>query len=781
MLITALLFMGAVGLLAYAVYELAPASKHISPAVRVAVASFGATLLDLATPHAGPAPLALHPATLTPVGSPSWLQGKAWLLPVPFLGKRRIAVPRGLITMIAIPGAFYSTVFVLLMYPMFAVFSTDFWADQGDGMQNVWNIWWVNKAVTGLHQSPWQTEYLHYPYGISLIGHALDPLNGFAGILLLRGFSLIQTYNLIILFTFVAGGVTAFLLSHHLTQSYLASLAGGFVFAFSSFHVAHAQSHMEMASLEWMPLFILCWYRMVTTWLRRSAVLSAVVLLLVLLCAYDYFFYCVVVATILLIWSVVRFRFDRSLGVRQVRALAIFAICASFLVGPLVLALLILNHNDPLLGAHSSSDFALDLPAPFIPGKTWRFSDLTQGYWSHIFDPVEGSGYLGVVVVGFAVYVWVKRRRVQAPGVATLYIIGLLFMVLAVGPVAHLRGNRLSSPIPLPYSLAESVFPVLQLSGVPVRMIVITTLCASVIVAFGFRLLLSGSMTMRLVAAFMAVILFIEYLPHPLFTSHMVSPPWIAAVQSQRSRGPIVDTFDMPSLQLYYQTVLNVPIAFGYVARTPTSVWEADQKLASASSQMRGDVLYRQYGFRYFIAGAASGYDQNPTLYRDSQVAVYELWKRASGSRAQYTPTQPDARAGELLAKHALGQTFTARFAGLDEVGFYLTNYGHLLTGPLVFHLRYASEATKSPDLARVVTDLPSITDNSVKIFHFRPIHDSSGRRFYAYFEAPQSSPGNAASAAGSMQDTYSGGNMMIDNLPGQGDLVLQLYYTNQR
>jgi hypothetical protein len=283
------------------------------------------------------------------------------------------------------------------------------------------------------------------------------------------------------------------------------------------------------------------------------------------------------------------------------------------------------------------------------------------------------------------------------------------------------------------------------------------------------------------VAAFAAFILFIEYLPHPLFTSHMVPPPWIAAVQSQPVRGPIIDTFDMPSLQLYYQTLLNVPIAFGYVARTPTSVWEADQKLASASSQMRGDVLYRRYAFRYFIAGAASGYDQNPTLYRDSQVAVYELWKQAPGSRAQFTMTQPDERAGELLPGHSLGQTFTARLAGLDEVGFYLTNYGHILTGPLVFHLRYASQTNKGPDLARVVTDLSTITDNSVKIFYFRPIQSSSGRRFYAYLEAPQSSPGNAASAAGSIQDTYSGGNAMTDEVPGQGDLVLQLYYKSQR
>src|SRR4030042_6248184 len=106
------------------------------------------------------------------------------------------------------PILLYLIMFCILTYPLIFKFPTHFFADTGDGLQNVWNIWWVNKAVTQLHQSPWYTTYLHYPHGTSLLGHTLNPFTGFLGIFLLKFLSLIETHNVIVLFSFVIGGVT---------------------------------------------------------------------------------------------------------------------------------------------------------------------------------------------------------------------------------------------------------------------------------------------------------------------------------------------------------------------------------------------------------------------------------------------------------------------------------------------------------------------------------------------------------------------------------------------
>ena len=117
-------------------------------------------------------------------------------------------------TMAGFPVIFYCIAFAILTYPLLLFFSTHLFADQGDGLQNVWNLWWVNKAVTQLHQSPWYTSYLHYPKGVSLLGSTLNPFNGFMGIVLLNFMTLIETYNSIVIFSFVMGGLTVFWLAY---------------------------------------------------------------------------------------------------------------------------------------------------------------------------------------------------------------------------------------------------------------------------------------------------------------------------------------------------------------------------------------------------------------------------------------------------------------------------------------------------------------------------------------------------------------------------------------
>src|SRR4029077_12824302 len=117
-----------------------------------------------------------------------------------------------------------------------------------DGLQNVWNIWWVDHAVTQLHTSPWYTQLINYPFGSSLLGHTLNPLNGFLAIPLLRMLPLVQVFNLILLGTFVIGGMTTYWLARELGARTWPSLAAGFIYSFSSYHWAHGQGHLQLTS-----------------------------------------------------------------------------------------------------------------------------------------------------------------------------------------------------------------------------------------------------------------------------------------------------------------------------------------------------------------------------------------------------------------------------------------------------------------------------------------------------------------------------------------------------
>src|SRR6188472_1231712 len=112
------------------------------------------------------------------------------------------------VTMVLAPAMFFLAWFVVLTWPAITRFQTHLFADEGDGVQNVWNLWLVNRTVTVLHQNPWHTTLLHYPYGTSLLGHTLNPFNGFVAIGLLKFMSLTSAHNTIVVFSFVCAGVT---------------------------------------------------------------------------------------------------------------------------------------------------------------------------------------------------------------------------------------------------------------------------------------------------------------------------------------------------------------------------------------------------------------------------------------------------------------------------------------------------------------------------------------------------------------------------------------------
>src|SRR5215470_5834557 len=100
--------------------------------------------------------------------------------------------------LVIIPLLVYLVCFYLLTFPQLHQFSTRYFTDEGDGLGNIWNLWWTNKAITELHQSPWHTTFLYYPYGTSLLPHTLNPFNGLLAIIPLRLMSQVQAHNFVV-------------------------------------------------------------------------------------------------------------------------------------------------------------------------------------------------------------------------------------------------------------------------------------------------------------------------------------------------------------------------------------------------------------------------------------------------------------------------------------------------------------------------------------------------------------------------------------------------------
>ena len=535
----------------------------------------------------------------------------------------------------AVSALFYFFMFCLLTWPLIRDFSTHFFTDAGDGFMNIWNLWWVNTAVSqpSIHPTIWHTDMLHYPFGVTLLGQTLNPFNGLLAVPLLKVMSLVQTHNVIVLFSFVMSGVTAYWLAYYLTRSFWGSLLAGYIFTFSSYHFAHYYGHLNLISMEWIPLFILFWYILITRPNIWIGVASALTLWLVLLCDYYYFFYCVLAGILIVLWYMLSQKDFLFFTKRKyLSPLSAFVLMALILTGPIIIPLMYLTRVDPFMDAHNPNNFSLDLFALFVPGENWRFGQWTEGYWSKLpLGISEASVYMGFGVIILLGYLWVKRRNIEVAGqnsISPWYFMAGFFFLMALGPVLQINGKVVYDAV-MPYTVMEKIIPFLKLSGVPIRMVVMVALSASVLCAMAI-----GHMTKtsrgRIFAFLIAALLFIEYLPTSLPATATDLPKYVVALAELPNDGGVLDeAASTKYLQLYYQTKHRKPLVFGYVARTPSSVVEKEVELRRAINRENYVALWETYHIRYITTKDVIKYD-NPfvsigLVYHDDEVNIYRL------------------------------------------------------------------------------------------------------------------------------------------------------------
>ena len=82
-------------------------------------------------------------------------------------------------------------------------------------------------------------------------------------------------------------------------------------------------------------------------------------------------------------------------------------------------------------------------------------------------------------------------------------------------------------------------------------------------------------------------------------------------------------------LQLYYQTAHRKTLAFGYVARTPSSVVEKEKGLKRAINRGNYAALWDTYRVRYIVTEDVIEFDDPyisvELVYQDGDVNIYRL------------------------------------------------------------------------------------------------------------------------------------------------------------
>ena len=188
-----------------------------------------------------------------------------------------------------LPGAVicYLVLICLYFYPYFNEISTHVIGGLQDSFQDYWNTWYAHNALKTNPSKFFFTELLYYPQGASLLHHSFAYSNVLLIHIVMELLSLPATtpvllslHNIALLAGYLVAALGAYLLCRHLTGNKLASFIAGFIFAFSPFHYVHFISHMHVATIQYIPFFVLFFLKSVENFKPTNLLLAWIFCLL---------------------------------------------------------------------------------------------------------------------------------------------------------------------------------------------------------------------------------------------------------------------------------------------------------------------------------------------------------------------------------------------------------------------------------------------------------------------------------------------------------------------
>ncbi len=462
--------------------------------------------------------------------------------------------------------------------------------DSFDGWQNFWNLWWVKVALLEQHASPYFTNLLYHPTGVSLWFQTLNIFNGLTFLPVQLAGGLFWAYNGVVLFSFTAAGFGAYLLGLDALRRagarpglglQLAAFLAGAVYTFSPFHFAHLLGHMQVFSLEFIPFFVLYLLRAlegasrqdtktqrgkrgIVRW--REALLAALFLVLAALCDWYFALYLGLFTLVTLVWLLIL----RRLGWRQLLTTALIFGLTLLITLPLLMPMVVESlrydfmkpppgqivelSGDPLgfllpSGQHSLwGDWAARLRRPLTASSS------------------ENTLYVGLVAGLLALAgLWRWRGRLGFWALAAG-----VFALFALGPVLHLYGRI--TGVPLPYALVLKL-PFVEIARTVARYDLLVMLAVGALAGGGLYALVERVTTRRwamTLGGSLILLVLIDFSPAPYPLSPPDTPDFYRALAADPHSGAVMNlpmNWDRPGY-LLYQTVHGKPLTAAYITRT---------------------------------------------------------------------------------------------------------------------------------------------------------------------------------------------------------------------
>lgn len=471
----------------------------------------------------------------------------------------------------------YFAVAIITTWPLITQLATHLPSNSDDTLVHYWNGWWVQQALLN-GRFPYETPYLFYPGGISLVTHNIAWLHIIPWLLLEPLLGGVLAYNLVLLLNLTLCGCTAFWLARELTGNGRAAFVAGLIYQAWPFRLSQLD-HPNLIATYWIPIFFLFLIRTMRKKRWRDALLAGVAFALVGYTRWQI----LIPATLMgLIYFVASFRQWLPDGRRHVllRLIGAGGVAVLLLLPP---ALMLVaqqgeaGESADLLRDSEESIMQTDLLAYITPAAQHPLlGELTESRYVHYYqDRAEHRRfpvYLGLIpllLVGAGI--WFRKRK-ALPWVLMMAAL----ILLALGPLLRINGH-LYPEVPTLYG-ALSPLSLFRLMRVPDRFNMFVALPASVLAAYGAAGLLARVRWQRTTPAlFLAAgLILFEYIAVPVPLSNFSSSPFYDQLAQEPGEFAVLNLPIEPlkaKLYMYAQVTHQRPILQGKIARLPDSVY----------------------------------------------------------------------------------------------------------------------------------------------------------------------------------------------------------------
>jgi len=491
----------------------------------------------------------------------------------------------------------YAVLGVLFTWPLILHFTTHTPAadESGDQFQTIWFFWWMKKALFTLHQSPFWTNDIYYPYGTGL-GYHLSPFSNLLAIAvsLLTGAAInsATVFNALLLLSFVITGLASFLLIRQVTESPPVAFWGSIFVTVSPYRLWHL-NHLNLLSFGWGLLAIHFTLRMLQEPRRRFAFAAVA--------SFGAMFYACLTGTSFVVFFLAAYVAvnARSLWRHpqrpRVLRLGLFAVAGAVLIA--LPGLVALHQTDSVWDTRWKGLvlFSASLFDYLVPSAEASLVARWFGLGSGFAPGLSGEIFLGWLLLAAASVIIIAARHRVSP---RWLILSLVFLVLSLGPTVKIGGHRYLQGL-LPYRWLFEAIPYLSLGRTPGRLAVLTQFCLVVFTAQGLTLWLGPfgrivTTAIRRAALYglgivaTVIVLFAEYTPGSIALWEMTVPGLYYELAADSSihavyDGPIAASSQICNRYMYWQTIHGKKEANGYLTHASRDSW----KLLDRMSQWR--------------------------------------------------------------------------------------------------------------------------------------------------------------------------------------------------